>query len=167
MIKSIQTGSILFGATHTSRTATITAVDVNKSLIFLLGFSILAQCAREALCRVELTNSTTVTAIRIAGIADAAGYLNFMVVEWDSGVAQVQRGTHTISPGTGTWTLAIPSVNLAKTILAYCGSTSNSGAGWPIVEQSTLILNSATELGGYRAGTPNTTVVGYNLIEFS
>ena len=76
VIKSIQAGTISLATTTVSATATITAVTTAKSALFPVGWSNnLDPFLAESICRVALTNATTVTATKV-GITgtDVAGY---------------------------------------------------------------------------------------------
>ncbi|MBC9783553.1 hypothetical protein H1S01_03375 [Heliobacterium chlorum] len=65
-IKSVQSGVISIGSGYTTATATIAAVDITKSVIHFLGTTSGNSDVSIALARVALTNSTTVTATRVA-----------------------------------------------------------------------------------------------------
>jgi len=77
-IKSIQKGKITIGNSQTSGTATITSVTTSKAFVLPLGVSLNgAEGATAFFCRLELTNSTTVTATRGGTSANdlTAGYV--------------------------------------------------------------------------------------------
>ena len=76
-IKSIQRGTITVttSAGLATGTATITSVSTSKSMIILLGTRFTANDYGNVNCRLELTNSTTVTAyVNAAGAALEIGY---------------------------------------------------------------------------------------------
>lgn len=81
-VRSVQRGTISVAANGVSNTATISAVDTNKSTCHWLGISGL-QASYPSFCRVELTNSTTVTATFRSGqpTIDTA-VVGFEVVEY-------------------------------------------------------------------------------------
>lgn len=82
MIKSIQRGTISMSAVS-SATATISAVDVTKSVIEPLGISLVnsgAQDPQATEVRLQLTNSTTVTAVR--GTNTISISIEFQVTEY-------------------------------------------------------------------------------------
>ncbi len=64
VIKSIQRGVLTIDSYAKSKTATISAVTTGKTMVSLLGFTTNASTAgpRECSPRIELTNSTTITA---------------------------------------------------------------------------------------------------------
>ena len=61
-IKSIQRGTIVITYSATSNTATISAVDTSKSVLINLGIDLPVNANGYFHGRLELTNSTTVTA---------------------------------------------------------------------------------------------------------
>lgn len=63
-IKSIQRGTITLTSGNTSATATVTAVDTTKAELQMLGAngSSNSSLNDEQICRIALTNSTTITA---------------------------------------------------------------------------------------------------------
>lgn len=87
-IKSIQSGTIAFGSSGSDApTATITSIDTSKTSIYLLGvtagtLSVGSTQVAPSYCRLELTNATTITATRAAGLNGLAGTLSYRVVEY-------------------------------------------------------------------------------------
>lgn len=80
-IKRIQRGTITLSGT-TSGTATITAVDTNKTVLVPLGITGNVSSTDLALTyRVDLTASTTVTATRTVSTGDIA-VVGYQVVEY-------------------------------------------------------------------------------------
>lgn len=83
-IKSIQRGTIavtLSGASNGSATATITAVNTSKAFVNFLGFTS-SQNNNKTLARLELTNSTTVTANVVDTATTATVTVGYEVVEF-------------------------------------------------------------------------------------
>ena len=87
-VKSVQRGTITVNiagsATTYSNTATITAVDTSKSVLTLLGAAYPASTNYgPATARVELTNSTTVTAYAGHNSGGVGNYIiGYQVVEF-------------------------------------------------------------------------------------
>jgi hypothetical protein len=81
VLRSVQRGTITVGASATE-TATITAVDTRKAAVIFLGFTIAAFASNDLVYpRLDLTNSTTVTAtVALAGGSTVVGY---QVVEFN------------------------------------------------------------------------------------
>ena len=66
-IKSVQRGTISLTGSNTTATATVSAVDVTKSQLAMLGLSTDSgntNVTSESFTRLSLTNSTTITATR-------------------------------------------------------------------------------------------------------
>ena len=81
-IKSIQRGTISITNPNFFATATITSVNVNKTMINFLGLSEnSSSTANNYLARIELTNATTITAIRISSSGTTA--LSYEVIEFN------------------------------------------------------------------------------------
>lgn len=166
-INSVQYGSISTSFSGTTASATINAVDVNKSLLFYLGFWGNPDAPSNGYFRLELTNSTTVTMTRY-GSSSYIGELYFTVVEWNCAIAQMQRGTIDITAGLAQADKTITAVNLAKTILAWCSCQAQETQTTELFKWlGTITLTSNTNLRALRRGTTLITRVGYNLIEFS
>jgi len=79
-IASIQRGDIVIPALSLSATATIAAVVLARSALYLLGVSGTAMTTADALARLTLTNTTTITATRES--ATLAVTVSFMVIEF-------------------------------------------------------------------------------------
>jgi|TARA_R110001583_G_scaffold45552_4_gene143435 hypothetical protein len=77
-IGSIQRGTI--SLTGTSATSTITAVDVDKSILSWLGVRCTHDGSAKAMVNIVLTNSTTITATRDDGTNTSI--VSWQIVEW-------------------------------------------------------------------------------------
>ena len=83
MVKSIQRGTIAITKDNTTGTATINAVNMNKAFVNFCGQSGSAQYGGNKMQhRLELTNSTTVTAHKGGSDASYSSYVNFEVIEY-------------------------------------------------------------------------------------
>ena len=147
LIESIQYGVVSMSGAQASNTATITSVDLSRSVLIDLrqsnNWSGGTQPAYTS-NTLALTNSTTVTAARQAagGIALTAG---FCVVTFLPGVFRsIQSG---VVSGTGSPTVIITSVNTAKTMLFSLGLSGDSGGRddyfygyWQLTNATTLTL---------------------------
>lgn len=80
VINSIQYGTVALTNGSTSATATITSVDTSKAVLINLGYTVSEDTAKDALARLSLTNSTTVTATRGASVNTCT--VGFCVVEF-------------------------------------------------------------------------------------
>lgn len=86
VVKTIQRGTITMTTTTTSSTGSISAVDESKSVVELLGFSSSSSSdsdVTDLLPRLDLTNSTTVTATRGHNTSlNGTLSINFQVTEY-------------------------------------------------------------------------------------
>jgi hypothetical protein len=80
-IKSIQRGTCNYAGLGNNATATITAVDMNKSVVNDLGY-LYGSYSSQGHSRIELTNNTTVTSYRPVPGGNDAGKHGFEVVEF-------------------------------------------------------------------------------------
>jgi len=167
IIKSIQRNTITLNNV-TSNTATINAVDPNNAVLNYLGFAggSTSTTIKNIMTRVELTNSTTVTATVNTAIA-SNHVISFEVVEYFPGIIKsLQRGTISASSSPGTAT--ITAVDTTKSIVGWGGYTTDSSLA---MEGDTLTMymdlqNSTT----VRFTQPNMAatnwVVPYQVVEF-
>lgn len=126
LIESMQYGTVALGGS-TSATATITAVDLNRSILIDLrqsnNWSGGTQPAYTS-TDLALSNSTTITAVRqaVGGITCTAA---FCVIQFRPGILKsVQSGTVT---STGTTTATITAVNPNKAFVLSLGLSGDSG----------------------------------------
>src|SRR5687767_1621680 len=163
LVRSVQRGTISLAST--SATATISAVNLARALIFTAyqdtgGVN----AANRNAVRVELTNETTVTAYYDTSVGQVAN-VSWEVIEYAFGVIRsVQRGTVATGGGTST-TATITEVNMAKTFVHNLGFTSTSSAvanlghttsRWVLTNATTLTFDSggATDCtAGYQTAT--------------
>jgi hypothetical protein len=84
VIKSIQRGtiSITGGAAYQTATATISSVSTAKSVLNFLGVTSVDNEVR-AISRIDLTNSTTVTATRYFGNTFSSTIVSYEVIEFN------------------------------------------------------------------------------------
>jgi hypothetical protein len=85
-VKSIQNGSITIAGNNTSGSNSITAVNTSKCVLNNLGttdrITDSSSNPTTHLCRLELSNSTTVTVYRIAPYSPANSTHYFQVIEY-------------------------------------------------------------------------------------
>ena len=80
-IKAIYRGTITIAAASGSNTATITAVNTSKSILVNLGSHTTGAADLPAACRLELTNSTTITASKFS--VSEALIVGYQVIEFN------------------------------------------------------------------------------------
>jgi len=166
--KSVQYVTIALANLETSKTATITSVDITKSVIIFLGQTTVSTDSNnlsDYMARIELTNATTVTAYRTNDNDDVT--ISCVVIEFDSAVINSkQSGTILISAGNTSNTATITAVNIAKSLLLYCGVITSYTGTVPIHAFSRLALTNSTTITATRGNSSNSATVGWNLIEF-
>lgn len=160
VLKSIQTGTISL-AGKTSETATINAVDVDNTFILFDGVKTEADGNVYNLIRVELTNSTTITAYANTSHV-AAHSVCFTVVEFSSGINNIQAGTITVSGISDTDT--ITAVDTSKAFVIYLGLTSAKADDTQALYCLTLTNSTTVTAEGTQAN--GEAVVGYMVVEF-
>lgn len=165
-VNSVQQVSITIPANTTSATATISSVG---SLAFIVyggeSTSATATMAR-GYARVELTNSTIVTAYRNGALTDTVT-VNLCVVDATSSlVNSVQSGTVTIGVSNTSSTATISSVNSNYTVLTWLGQT--TGDSFSYGANDVYLSYSGTTLTATRITSNSATpIVGYQVIEFN
>lgn len=166
-IKSIQTGVIALGAAA-SAIATITAVNVNSSLLLFHGYNAnnASSFPTDSAVKITLTNSTTVTATRNAAQAGAVP-VAFTVIEFYPNVVKsCQYGTITLA-SVGSNTATITSVNTAKSSVVNLGWSSNYGSTWTAQQVVKFTLTNATTITAtVDASVGATTIASFLVIEF-
>lgn len=160
LVTSVQFGSIAVSAATTA-TATITAVDTSRALIFMLGCFHSAADANQAKgrARVALTNSTTVTATVNTAPTPATTTVKFCVIEVLPGIIRsIQAGTIT-----GASTATITAVDVNKTFLIFLGYTTAITTGECAYAVAQTLTNSTTIT--QTEGISQTNVGGYMAVE--
>jgi len=162
VIESIQMGEISLTSGNASNTATITEVDLDKSVLLHLGQRTGAAALNHYSVMLALTDATTVTATR--GGTDQTTVVRFAVIEFSSGIASVQRGNiQLISELSETATIS--SVDVDKAFVSHTGCKTAGAA--PDQGIATLELENATTVKA-EAGVANASLYcGYEVMEFS
>ena len=168
IIRSIQRGTITLTSVA-SASATITAVDLSSSLLFLLGqsYSAAGGAWDDTHCRIELVNATTVTANRNNAPA-ATSIVSFEVVEFWPGVINTPQRRGLSIAGTSTTDTLSPAVNLSRASLIYLGESSNVASGSEHADAKTrLTLTDSTTVTATRgAAAGGTAAVKYMVWEW-
>lgn len=125
--KAVYSGSINLNGV-TSATATITAVVAANTQLFHTGSNGASGSTSPTIyaTRIELTNTTTITAVHSASDANALN-VGYYAIESNSGVwKSMQRGTIDTNGSTSN-TATITSVDTTKSYLSHLGMESNFG----------------------------------------
>ena len=118
VIKAIQHLTITFLITEKVHQVLINEVDMDKTFLIFRGGQSVSSNTNAAFARIELTDSTHITATRYAN--GAVLIINLCVVECTAGINSVQRGT--IHLGAETYQDAtITEVDTDKTFVSYLG----------------------------------------------
>ena len=162
-VKSVQRGSVSI-VSSASGTATITAVVLANSVIRFTGFTNSTLDQGDMLPRIELTNTTTVTAYRYDTSANTTTVF-FEVTEYFPGVIRsVQRSTGTHSAGpTNTTITAVNS--LSKTTLEWLGYRVNVATAIATYMHPTITLTSTTNVQS-TAGSTSSQQFGFQVTEW-
>lgn len=162
LVRSVQYGTVTVPNLSLTATATITAVATGRALLLYLGCSsTFAQTKSQV--RLELTDATTVTAIR--GDVSISTIVSFCVLEFHPQVIKsVQRGTVSLTAGNLSNTAAITSVNTAKSVLSWIGQSSDTGDATDNFAR--LDLTSATVVTATRAVSTNNMIAAFQVVEW-
>ena len=161
-LDNLQFGEVTIAQGQASGTQSITGVDVDKSAIFLLGYRPVDGSFDTNTVRVELTDTTTVTAYQ-AGTT-YANTVRFVVMEFSAGIESSQGDDITLS-FEQTNDCTISEVDTAKALLIHLG-TSGYAADIERAAASIAFLNSTTVRATAYAANAYL-VVGFHVLEFS
>lgn len=143
-VNSVQQGSITIGSGTTSNTATISAVGAEAFIVYQGQTSTDSSTSQyvDILCRLALTNSTTVMATRNSSTADTPT-IKFSVVDPTSAlVSGVQAGTVTVTNSGTPVTATITSVSTSLSAVFFLGqSTAGSTFGGAFAD---IVLTNST-----------------------
>lgn len=170
IVKSIQPFTVTIASSGTSNTATITAVDTTRSVIFYNQFttSSTSSTVRLYAPRVELTNATTVTANRDTAEASTVTVRGTVIEFQPWAVTSVQHGTATIAASASSGTATINSVDTSRSVVLRLGQTSSTTTTSPQVSFCALDLTNSTTVTATRSATSTAVVTaGYCVVEFA
>ena len=172
LIRRVQTGAVTVNAASASGTATITAVNVTSAFLVALGVTTTYAGSgtgddrvSESQPRLELTNSTTVTATRDAG-TNGTLTMGFVVLEFVPGVIRsLQRGTISlVNVASNTATITAVNVNKSIVVPGYWSLTVQSSDN--VVFHRVELTNSTTVTAYRDTAGVITATVPYQVIEF-
>gem|GEM_PF-6850187 len=166
-VNSVQYVTITIPTGAASNTATISTVG-SRAFVLFLGFQATAALNPSiSYARVELTNSTTVTAYRNASSASETVTVQCVVVDATANlVSSVQSGTVTIAGGGVSGTASISSTNASYTVLHYLGLTNASTSTQNISQIEAVLSVSGTTVTATRLAAGSAETVGFIVIEF-
>lgn len=165
-VSSVQHVSITIPTGSTSATATISTVGSRAFLLFNGFQATAATDTSVAYARVELTNTTTVTAYRNSSSGSDTVTVKCVVVDATSSlIASVQTGTISIAGGGTSGTATISSVNASYTALHLLGYI-NSQTSLSLSNIEPVLTISGTTITATRQFSGNSSTVGFIVIEF-
>lgn len=168
IIQSIQQVQITIGLNAASNTATISSVNTSNTVLLFNGQTTNSTNPDVTMCRVALTNGTTVTATRGASSSGVTTTVRCTVLEFTSAAVTTgaQTGTITIAAASTSNTATISTVGTTRTWCVYQGLTTTNTS----INNSTftnLELTNATTVTAARNGSSNNAIIGYTIIELS
>lgn len=163
----VQNFSITIASGSTSGTATITGVGTGAFIIYAGESSPTSTSMAQAATRVELTNSTTVTANRNASPVTTVTVKGSVIDATSSLITSIQKGTITIASGATTGTASISAVTNANTAVHLLGFTGTDTGFTPSSDLPWLSLSGTTVTATIAASQAQTVTVGYEIIEFN
>lgn len=170
LVKSVQHFDITIAASGTSNTATIRAVDTSRSAVVWDGFlsSYAATGGDTNSPRVDLTNSTTVTARRNTSAAHTVQTRGCVIEFFPWAIQSIQAGTITVNSATASGTATITAVDTTRSAVLWLGQTTTNASTSPASYQTGTTLTNATTVTATRGNGASTGIltVGYVVVEF-
>lgn len=161
LVESIQQGTVARAAS-TSGTATISAVDLTRSVVIWNGCSGNATIAPSGtrMSAVDLTNTTTVTARSTSSATDTT---NFVVVQFQAAVINrlTEYEPSIIDSSLTHNTTVSPSAVMANTTIFYGGTATNGQSFYTIVQSSTTNILKTRTSTSTTGRTPKFTLVEF------
>ena len=163
-VKSIQEGTVTIpNGGGTFATAAITFVDTDNALLIHTGMEGGSNDLRRDMTRVALTNSTTVTAYR--GDNSAGDTIaGFMVVEFETGIKNIQDGVIVLTSGNATGDATLSSFDEDNSLLFELGQEADTDD--TANDFCRIYVVNSTTIRAERGATGNDPSIGYILVEF-
>ncbi len=160
---SVQHGRVAIYDFMTEGVAAITEVDLDKSILFMLGVDADDAENTTAPGKLEMLSSTVVKATRESILFNWV--FGFQVVEFNCAVKSVQRGEDAFEAGEKSVEITIDSVDTTKSILSHLGAADSTF--WPLRTTFSLGLTNATTITARRNQRGTAVAFGYELLEFT
>lgn len=173
LIQSAQKATLDCGASALTGTATITAVNVNNTILLresVYSNFTTAIAGNATKARVTLTNATTLTATTQSISGTDVNQIVY-VIEFVPGVLKsVQYGTVLCSNAASSGTTTITQVTINKSLLLFLGDSTDAAGAWSGLDQrhmnATQILNTDVQIRANRPGTSWDLYNGFCVAEF-
>lgn len=170
-IQSIQQVEITIATSATTGTATISAVNTANAVIIWGGCRTTDTLglANQDMARIDLTNSTTVTATRSTLSLTDTVIVCATIVEFTSAaITSVQYGNISFSTVQTTKTATISSVNTSYAVVLYLGvASANTGSTTSSIYTGLQLTNSTTVTATRNSAGGFADTVGYCVVEFA
>ena len=170
ILKSVQTGEITIAAGASSGTATINAVNTGRSICLFNGWrsADTSLVTTEDYIRVDLTDSTTVTAQTNSSNAATSRIARYTIVEFDpDAIKSVQQSTIAIGGSNTSATATITAVDTTRAFVVHLGQTHSTNNTNFNYNQGRLDLTNATTVTAQKdSGSNPTLTVGFAVLEF-
>lgn len=172
LIKSVQRGTTTMATSAVTNTTTITSVVLANSRIKYLGFRSDAvgdggTSPAYLMCRVELTNATTVSVFRDQSDNTYGRIVSWEVIEYFPGVIRaVQRGYIDMTTNTSATATLSPAVVLAKSELDYLGNITKYGTSSNNIYSATVVLTNTTTVTATVPNAAGAMHVGWQVTQF-
>lgn len=162
-LKSIQQATITLDGVSTN-TATISEVDMDKSVCVFTGSRAAGGGPSNYYCSVFLSSSTQVTAINTSTTEIA--HAGFVVMEFEDGIKSSQRGIISIADPATTNDATISAVDVDKAFLGYGGFRGYETSNELLIISNLELINSTTLRATRAVGTSRTAHMYFDLLEF-
>jgi hypothetical protein len=156
-IQSIQRGSITISNTNTSNTATISSVDLTRTLLEFKGWKADGSSATSNFCKIVLTNATTVTATRVGTSNDCI--VEYEVIQYVYPFKSIQAGTIAMTNNNTTGTAALSAVATGKSVIKYLGASTDNATYANCL--SSISITSTILVTASRLGNSDNCTVSY------
>ena len=160
---SVQHGRVAIYDYMTEGAASITEVDLDKSILFMLGVDADDAENTSAPGKLEMLSATAVKATRTTMLFNWV--FGFQVVEFNCAVNSVQRGEGSFLAAEKLVEITITAVDKAKSILSHLGAEDTSP--WPLRTSISLELTNSTTITARRNQAGTAVDFGYELLEFT
>lgn len=169
-VDSVQYGTCAFVSANLTATATVGSAAANRTSVLFLGHAVTSGSTvspQQFATTVELTNPTTITASRDAGLTTAYGETGWALITFASGVASVQHQLFTSTSAGLSEQHAIPTqVNPSRTIIGWGGNRGNTSVEGALYCHLSLAASAAVTVARDESSSAARSVA-YNLIEFA
>lgn len=172
IIESIQEIEITIASSSATGTTTISSVTTGNTAVFM-SYGLFGGQRQSSsitntddyMCRVDLTDATTVTATRNTAVAFAITVACTVVEYKAAAVDSIQQGSINITGATATDT--ITSVTTSRSAVVYNGHSTDDISALAQDTLATISLTNATTVTATRSNSASVVDINYVVIEFA